>query len=164
MEARYYEIQAAIVAECTVEEMFTDKRKRECVLARQLSMYFEKDTTKKSLAKIAYRFNKDHATCLTAIRTINDQRETNKEFNLLVSEYMNKCKAIKKEIEERRLGIDVISQYGVAAFIGIQNSALMNLIHTMDQYIKDKATDDDILGAASEAETAIIRIKYIFEV
>jgi len=55
-------------------------RKREIVIARQLSMALSKKYTKESLASIGYNIGrKDHATVLHACRTINDLIDTKDE-------------------------------------------------------------------------------------
>jgi chromosomal replication initiator protein len=64
-----------------VGEIFTSTRKREVVIVRQVAMYFAKKYTDLSLAQIGEKCgNKDHATVLHAIRTVNNMRETNKIF------------------------------------------------------------------------------------
>ncbi len=68
-------------------------RKREIVQARQLAMYFSKKHTKSSLATIGLHCgNKDHATVLHAIRTINNLIETDKQFKGYVDDLDKKLK------------------------------------------------------------------------
>jgi len=64
-------------------------RKREIVIARQLSHYFTREVFKRelSLADIGKLIgNKDHATILNSIRAINDSLDTDKSFVLQVEE------------------------------------------------------------------------------
>jgi chromosomal replication initiator protein len=64
-----------------IETLNSKTRKREIVQARQLVMYFAKEYTKSSLAMIGMHCgNKDHATVLHAVRTINNLLETDKQF------------------------------------------------------------------------------------
>jgi chromosomal replication initiator protein len=68
-------------------------RKREIVQARQLVMYFAKEYTKSSLAMIGMHCgNKDHATVLHAVRTINNLQETDKQFRGYVKDLDKKIK------------------------------------------------------------------------
>jgi chromosomal replication initiator protein len=68
-------------------------RKREIVQARQLAMYFAKKHTKSSLATIGLHCgNKDHATVLHAVRTVNNLIETDKQFRIYVEELDKKIK------------------------------------------------------------------------
>lgn len=61
--------------------MNSKTRKREVVQARQLAMYFSKQHTKSSLANIGKACgNKDHATVLHAIKTVNNLKDTDKTF------------------------------------------------------------------------------------
>lgn len=56
-------------------------RKREIVVPRQIAMYFAKNYTYESLAKIGYALGKkDHATVLHACKTVINLMETDKEF------------------------------------------------------------------------------------
>lgn len=71
----------------TMEDFLSKSKKREMVLARQLSMYFAKKYTKCSLAMIGKECgNKDHSTVSYAIRTIGDLIEKDKQVRALVSE------------------------------------------------------------------------------
>jgi len=65
-------------------------RKREVVQARQVAMYFIKESTKLSLASIAKEFGDyDHCSVLHAIKTVNNLCDTNKVFKAEI-EYINK--------------------------------------------------------------------------
>ena len=71
-------------------------RKREIVLARQISMKLSKDNTKFSSSYIGQKTgNKDHATCLHAIKTVNNLYETDKFFRKDFDELEAKFKSIR---------------------------------------------------------------------
>jgi chromosomal replication initiator protein len=77
----------------SVDSLQAKTRKREVVQARQLTMYFSKSMTKFSLASIGAQIgNKDHATVLHACKTVNNLRETDKNFRLYVEEIEKKLK------------------------------------------------------------------------
>ncbi len=66
-------------------------RKRDAVLARQISMFFAKKFTDLSSAKIGAQIgNKDHATVIHACKTVKDMQETDKKFkdsiNMILAE------------------------------------------------------------------------------
>ncbi|MDD4848752.1 MAG: helix-turn-helix domain-containing protein, partial [Bacteroidales bacterium] len=64
-----------------IDLLNSTKRQRPIVQARQLVMYFAKEYTKSSLANIGnYCGQRDHATVLHALRTVNNLRETDKQF------------------------------------------------------------------------------------
>ncbi len=68
-------------------------RKREIVQARQLAMYFSKKLTKNSLNTIGLHCgNKDHATVLHAVKTVNNLIETDKQFRVYVEDIDKKLK------------------------------------------------------------------------
>lgn len=70
---RYFNLDEALIQ--------TQSRKREIVLARQITMYFAKKYTDSSFAHIGKVVgNKDHATVVHAVNTVKDQMETNKSF------------------------------------------------------------------------------------
>jgi chromosomal replication initiator protein len=74
-----------------VDMLKSKTRKREIVQARQLAMYFAKQLTKSSLASIGAQCgNKDHATVLHAVRTVNNLTETDKRFRLYVDDLRKK--------------------------------------------------------------------------
>ena len=74
-----------------VDVLKSKTRKREIVQARQLAMYFAKQLTKSSLASIGAQCgNKDHATVLHAVRTVNNLAETDKRFRLYVDDLRKK--------------------------------------------------------------------------
>ena len=79
--------------ELPVESIQQTSRKREIVLARQLSMYFAKKITKSSLAVIGMQCgNKDHATVLHACKTIENLRQTDRHMRNKVDELEKKFK------------------------------------------------------------------------
>ncbi len=76
-----------------IDVLNSKTRKREIVQARQLAMFFSKEHTKASLATIGLHCgNKDHATVLHAIRTVNNLKETDKQFKSYFKELEKKIK------------------------------------------------------------------------
>jgi len=74
-----------------IELLKSKTRKRDVVQARQLAMYFSKNMTKASLAKIgAHCGGKDHATVLHACRTVNNLIDTDKQFKGYVHDLQKK--------------------------------------------------------------------------
>jgi chromosomal replication initiator protein len=77
----------------SVDALQTKTRKREVVQARQIAMYFSKSLTKFSLASIGAQIgSKDHATVLHACKTVNNLKDTDKNFRLCVEEIEKKLK------------------------------------------------------------------------
>lgn len=76
-----------------VDTLQAKTRKREVVQARQITMYFSKNMTKYSLASIGAQIgNKDHATVLHACKTVNNLKETDKNFRQYVEDIEKKLK------------------------------------------------------------------------
>ena len=74
-----------------IELLKSKTRKRDVVQARQLAMYFSKNMTKSSLAKIGLHCGgKDHATVLHACRTVNNLIDTDKQFKIYVHDLKKK--------------------------------------------------------------------------
>ncbi|MCB9202859.1 MAG: chromosomal replication initiator protein DnaA [Flavobacteriales bacterium] len=66
-------------------------RKRDIVQARQLAMYFAKKYTNASLASIGQKIgNRDHATVLHACKTVNNLKDTDKNFKIYLSDLQEK--------------------------------------------------------------------------
>nr|WP_320022465.1 chromosomal replication initiator protein DnaA [uncultured Draconibacterium sp.] len=76
-----------------VDTLQTKTRKREIVQARQIAMYFSKSLTKYSLASIGAQIgSKDHATVLHACKTVNNLKDTDKNFRQFVEDIEKKLK------------------------------------------------------------------------
>ncbi len=76
-----------------VDSLQTKTRKREIVQARQIAMFFSKSLTKYSLASIGAQIgNKDHATVLHACKTVNNLKDTDKNFRQYVDDIEKKLK------------------------------------------------------------------------
>lgn len=76
-----------------VDTLQAKTRKREIVQARQIAMYFSKSLTKYSLASIGAQIgSKDHATVLHACKTVNNLKDTDKNFRQFVEDIDKKLK------------------------------------------------------------------------
>lgn len=74
-----------------IEKITGKTRKRNIVIARQLSMYFAKKLTDLSLKEIGRAFgDRDHATVLYSIKTVNDLKDTDPLFQDTVSKLEHK--------------------------------------------------------------------------
>ena len=68
-------------------------RKREVVQARQVAMFFSKEITNHSLKRIGLHFGgRDHSTVIHAVRSVEDQVDTDPSFREMVT-------AIRKKLE-----------------------------------------------------------------
>lgn len=73
------------------EQLLSKTRKREIALPRQLAMYFAKEYTEATYAKIGKEMGgKDHATVMHACQTIKGGTEVNKEIRTYVKELKEK--------------------------------------------------------------------------
>lgn len=76
-----------------VEKLGGKTRKRQFVIARQLSMYLAKHLTDKSLKAIGEMFGgRDHSTVIYSIKTVQDLMETDLVFKDTVSELEKKIR------------------------------------------------------------------------
>lgn len=76
-----------------VDKLGGKTRKRQFVIARQLSMYLAKHLTDKSLKAIGQMFGgRDHSTVIYSIKTVQDLMETDLVFKDTVSELEKKIK------------------------------------------------------------------------
>ncbi len=85
---------ASLVAEhfdVPIETLSSKTRKRQVVIARQLSMYLAKNYTKSSLKTIGDNFGgKDHSTVIYSINTVRDLIDTDSLFKDTVAELEKK--------------------------------------------------------------------------
>jgi hypothetical protein len=80
----------------------TKTRKKEVVLARQVLHYFLKQNTTASLQEIGNQIgNKDHASVLHSIKTINNLCETSKSFASRFDQLQEKMKHILSMSQEK---------------------------------------------------------------
>ena len=76
-----------------VDKLAGKTRKRQIVIARQLSMYLAKNLTDKSLKAIGENFGgRDHSTVIYSCRTVQDLLDTDMIFKETVSELEKKIK------------------------------------------------------------------------
>lgn len=76
-----------------VDKLGGKTRKRQFVIARQLSMYLAKNLTGKSLKAIGQTFGgRDHSTVIYSIKTVQDLMETDRVFKDTVAELEKKIK------------------------------------------------------------------------
>lgn len=77
------------------EDIYSNKRKSEILMARQIAMYITREMTDLSLSLIGEKFGgKNHSTVLHSIRQIENRIETDPKFSQSISEMMEN---IKKE-------------------------------------------------------------------
>ena len=76
-----------------VEKLAGETRKRQIVIARQLSMYLAKNLTDKSLKAIGERFGgRDHSTVIYSCKTVQDLLDTDMIFKETVAELEKKIR------------------------------------------------------------------------
>lgn len=81
-----------------VEKLASATRRRQVVLARQISMFLVKQHTEKSLKAIGQMFGgRDHSTVLYSIKTVRDLIETNDEIRASLQELERKIRIGKGE-------------------------------------------------------------------
>ena len=79
--------------ELPVEILQGKTRKRQVVIARQLSMYLAKQLTDQSLKAIGENFGgRDHSTVIYSCKTVQDLMETDAIFKDTVSDLQRKIK------------------------------------------------------------------------
>lgn len=76
-----------------VDKLAGETRKRQIVIARQLSMYLAKNLTDKSLKSIGERFGgRDHSTVIYSCKTVQDLLDTDMIFKETVAELEKKIR------------------------------------------------------------------------
>jgi chromosomal replication initiator protein len=73
-----------------VEQLSSSSRKREVVIARQLSMYFAKEFTQKTVKHIGEQFGKDHSTVLYSYKQVQDLMDSDALFRETVQQLKHK--------------------------------------------------------------------------
>lgn len=79
--------------EVPIDKLQAKSRKREVVMARQLSMYLAKNYTNQSLKNIGKNFgNRDHSTVIYSVQAVKDLIDTDSIFKKTVSQLEKKVK------------------------------------------------------------------------
>lgn len=164
MTPRFYEEEACIVAGCSVSDMFSGRRKREFVLARQLSMVFRMEAYNESQVKVAGRFNMDHATCVHVKKAIKAFTDTNKDFRAAFDSYMKRCYYLKSRLEPNGKMQEKLNELGIKEFVRQNQEKLTALNFVLSEYLMDKRSEKDVAQFVNNTEAAIGELKFIFEV
>jgi chromosomal replication initiator protein len=79
-----------------IDDLKAKTRKKEIVIARQVSMYFCKEHTNHSLKSIGYHFGgRDHSTVIHAVQSVNDMMHVDKRFREEMEELKKRFKMKK---------------------------------------------------------------------
>lgn len=77
----------------SVENLKAKTRKKEIVIARQVSMYLCKEYTNHSLKSIGYHFGgRDHSTVIHAVQSVSDMMDVDSKFNHSIEELKKKMR------------------------------------------------------------------------
>jgi len=77
----------------SVEDLKDKTRKKEIVIARQVSMYLCKEYTNHSLKSIGYHFGgRDHSTVIHAVQSVSDMMDIDQKFSQAIDELKKKMK------------------------------------------------------------------------
>ena len=77
----------------SVDQLKDKTRKKEIVIARQVSMYLCKEYTNHSLKSIGYHFGgRDHSTVIHAVQSVSDMMDVDRKFSESIDELKKKMK------------------------------------------------------------------------
>ncbi len=80
----------------SIDDLKAKTRKKEIVIARQVSMFFCKEHTNHSLKSIGYHFGgRDHSTVIHAVQSVNDIMHVDKHFKEQIDELKKRFKMKK---------------------------------------------------------------------
>jgi hypothetical protein len=91
----------------TMDQLKSETREQEIVFARQLIMFFAKKMKVGSLSYIGRKFDKDHATVIHSIKTINNYLDTDKYKRSLIISYAEKI-GPTKEIFDKKIQMQIM--------------------------------------------------------
>lgn len=77
------------------DDLYSKKRDRAIVEARQVAMYLRVKTQYMTLGQAAKRYNRDHATAIHAIKTVNDLMSTDRYFQIKANRVFKKLEIIE---------------------------------------------------------------------
>lgn len=91
MKYKYYEIIAAKLFEIPTEALWLRTREEEIVIPRMFCMKYRNEILKLSQALSGKRYNKDHATTINAVKTIQDYIETKHHIGEVYGDFITQC-------------------------------------------------------------------------
>lgn len=98
----YYELIGSDIFGIEPGLLFTKTRKRPIVMYRQLMMYYRRVVLEMSYADASRRYDKDHATAMHAVKSVNQDKDTNKRYREAFELFMARCEKVadreKKEL------------------------------------------------------------------
>jgi hypothetical protein len=142
MTYEYYEIIAADLFGIKPESLWMRSRERnKVVIPRQFCMKYRIDVLKLSQADSAGRYNREHATAISASKKIDNYIETKDEYGLMYLDFLKKC-------EKERQRINQCSKEHKEQFIrNVENIGLSNYTKTVkeqfDTLIKFVCEDEE---------------------
>ena len=92
MKYYYYEIIGGILFELDPAILFVRTRDGSIPLYRQLMMYYRRMILKMSLRVSSGRYNLNHATCVHAVKTVQNMRDTDPIFREMSDTFFKSCK------------------------------------------------------------------------
>lgn len=91
MKYYYYEIIGGILFELDPAILFVRTRDGSIPLYRQLMMYYRRMVLKMSLRVSSGRYNLNHATCVHAVKTVQNMRDTDPIFRSMSDTFFKSC-------------------------------------------------------------------------
>lgn len=163
---KYFEEIACYLTGTNYEDLFGKTKKEEAKTARQWCMYYMVKVLGHTTMLSGNRYNRDHATCIHAIKTVVNDCETNKNYRVDFEEFLAFCE-VRRATEEKR--------FDFRKFIGKENESgyrgdvwasiriLSDLIYKLHKFMDDTYDEDEIMENIMSASGAISNLHNLFK-
>lgn len=165
MTYEYYEIIAAKLFGIKPESLWLRSREREkVVIPRQFCMKYRMDILKLSQAVSSGRYNKEHATAISASNKIDNYIETKDKYGEMYIEFLRKCEKEKDNIHRTS------KEYKEQFIRNVEDIGLSNYTKTVkeqfDGLIKSVCEDEDedlIREQIKICSVKLDELKYLYQ-
>ena len=100
MESKTIILKVSEYYKIDIPELKTKCREREFVKVRQITMYFLREFTTLSLARIGGFYNRNHATVLYACNQVNNLYDTDKKYRYEIDEIRKNLLSYTKNVNK----------------------------------------------------------------
>lgn len=166
MKLYYYEIIACELAKCQTAMLFKRTRKREVVYARQMCMYYRHKHLNLSQSVSGARYDRDHATVLHAVRTLDNLSLTDKDVKETFDGFISRSNEakIQHEKDKTKKINEKIGNIGFAGYIHEVITRFTVLAYYLDAFTKGYGDEKAIRGQLASSEGDIQDLYVLFRI
>lgn len=166
MELTYYEQIAVNICGIEPDKLFEKTRKQDVILARNFCMAFRRQELGMTISMSAYRYHKDHATTIHAIKYLENLKFTKDKDYSLYQEFILQARKIKllyDEYSSENLSIkfihEKIAETGFKSYIKKASELFLKL----SEKLKQDNNEIEVRNLLDETKNKLIELIQLYE-